>query len=89
MKITKSRLKEIADDVLREESEYQKFFKRLIEKVVNLSHKCLMMKRRSFFNKIQTIKVWKGRGKKNEELNSSEIGKGSKITEVNHLKMVI
>ena len=28
MKITKSRLKEIIKDVLKEESEYQKFFKK-------------------------------------------------------------
>ena len=33
MKITKSRLKEIIADVLREESEYQKFFKKALEKI--------------------------------------------------------
>ena len=32
MKITKSRLKEIIKDVLKEESEYQKFFKTALEK---------------------------------------------------------
>ena len=32
MKITKSRLKEIIKDVLKEESEYQKFFKKALEK---------------------------------------------------------
>ena len=32
MKITKSRLKEIIKDVLKEESEYQKFFKKVTRK---------------------------------------------------------
>ena len=32
MKITKERLKEIIKDVLREETEYQKFFKKALEK---------------------------------------------------------
>ena len=31
MKITKERLKEIIKDVLREETEYQKFFKKAID----------------------------------------------------------
>ena len=64
MKITREQLKNIVRETLLEESEYQKFFKKALEKAVNLSHQCLMKKREKFFNKIE--KTWKGRGKKNE-----------------------
>lgn len=74
MKITKNRLKEIIADVLREESEYQKFFKKALEKSGKSIPQMSDDEKKAFFNKIQT--AWKGRGKKNEELNSSDIGKG-------------
>ena len=74
MKITKSRLKEIIADVLREESEYQTFFKKALEKSGKSIPSMSDEEKKAFFNKIQ--KAWKGKGKKNEELASSQIGKG-------------
>jgi len=64
MKITKSRLKEIIKDVLKEESEYQKFFKKALEKAGKSIPQMSDDEKKAFFNKIE--KTWKGRGKKNE-----------------------
>ena len=84
MKITKSRLKEIIADVLREESEYQKFFKKALEKsgksIPQMSddekdHSSIRFKR---CGRVE---------EKNEELNSSEIGKDD--NKCNHLKKII
>ena len=62
MKITKSRLKEIIKDVLKEESEYQKFFKKALEKAGKSIPKMSDDEKKAFFNKIE--KTWKGRGEK-------------------------
>ena len=62
MKITKSRLKEIIADVLKEESEYQKFFKKALEKAGKSIPQMSDDEKKAFFNKIE--KTWKGRGEK-------------------------
>tara|TARA_Y100000768_G_scaffold387358_1_gene378388 strand:+ start:14748 stop:15203 length:456 start_codon:yes stop_codon:yes gene_type:complete len=64
MKITKSRLKEIIADVLREESEYQAFFKKALEKAGKSIPQMSDDEKKAFFNKIE--KTWKGRGEKSE-----------------------
>ena len=91
MKITREQLKNIVRETLLEESEYQKFFKKALEKAGKSIPKMSDEEKKAFFNKIE--KTWKGRGKKNErfgrgvqgptfgsqeidELSSSEIGKG-------------
>ena len=51
MKISKERLKEIIKDVLREETEYQKFFAKALKNLVSLFLKCLMKKRKHFLAK--------------------------------------
>ena len=64
MKITKERLKEIIKDVLREETEYQKFFAKALKKSGKSIPQMSDDEKKAFFNKIE--KTWKGRGKKNE-----------------------
>ena len=64
MKITKSRLKEIIADVLREESDYQAFFKKALEKSGKSIPQMSDDEKKEFFNKIQ--KAWKGKGEKTE-----------------------
>ena len=67
MKISKERLKEIIKDVLREETEYQKFFAKALKNLVIYSTN-LMMKRK-FFNKIDA--AWKGKGEKRKLKNEN------------------
>ena len=92
MKITREQLKNIVKETLKEDSEYQKFFKKALEKAGKSLPQMSDDEKKAFFNKIQ--KTWKGRGSKNErfgrgaegptfgsqeideKLNSSEIGKG-------------
>ena len=64
MKISKSRLKEIIADVLREESDYQAFFKKALEKSGKSIPQMSDDEKKEFFNKIQ--KAWKGKGEKTE-----------------------
>ena len=53
MKISKSRLKEIIIDVLREESDYQPFFKKALEKSGKSIPQMSDDEKKEFFNKIQ------------------------------------
>ena len=77
MKITKSRLKEIIADVLREESEYQKFFKKALEKAGKSIPQMSDDEKKAFFNKIE--KTWKSRGAKNEvEVNEGKFKREEK-----------
>lgn len=64
MKITKERLKEIITDVLKEESEYQKFFAKALKKSGKSIPQMSDEEKKSFFNKIDT--AWKGKGEKKE-----------------------
>lgn len=62
MKISKERLKEIIKDVLREETEYQKFFKKALEKAGKSIPQMSDEEKKAFFNKIDS--AWKGKGEK-------------------------
>lgn len=62
MKISKERLKEIIKDVLREETEYQKFFKKALEKSGKSIPQMSDEEKKAFFNKIDA--AWKGKGEK-------------------------
>ena len=64
MKITKERLKEIIKDVLREETEYQKFFNQALEKAGKSIPQMSDDEKKAFFNKIDA--AWKGKGEKKE-----------------------
>ena len=64
MKISKSRLREIVKEVIKEESDYQEFFKRALEKTGKSIPQMSDEEKKAFFNKID--KAWKGKGEKNE-----------------------
>ena len=64
MKITKERLKEIIKDVLREETEYQKFFAKALKKSGKSIPQMSDEEKKTFFNKIDA--AWKGKGEKKE-----------------------
>ena len=69
MKISKGRLKEIIADVLREESDYQAFFKKALEKTGKSIPQMSDEEKKDFFNKIE--KAWKGKGEKSESIEES------------------
>ena len=66
MKITKENIKETLRSIMKEESEYQVFFRKALEKagksITNMSDD----EKKAFFNKIDA--AWDGKGEKNEEL---------------------
>ena len=68
MKITKEQLKKIVRETLTEESEYQTFFKKALEKAGKSIPQMSDDEKKSFFNKIE--KAWKGRGEKKNEGNA-------------------
>ena len=99
MKITREQFKNIVREVMVEETEYQTFFKKALEKTGKSIPDMSDEEKKAFFNKIDA--TWKGRGEKresvvegelppalkkaiedkkkkevDENLNSSEIGKG-------------
>jgi|688.fasta_scaffold173531_3 hypothetical protein len=66
MNITKERLKELVKEVMTEESEYQAFFAKALEKAGKGINDMNDDEKKAFFNKVDT--AWNGKGEKNEEL---------------------
>ena len=70
MKITKERLKELVKEVMTEESEYQAFFQKALDKAGKGINDMTDDEKKAFFNKIDT--AWNGKGEKNEELTGGQ-----------------
>ncbi len=70
MKITREALKNIVKETMIEESEYQEFFKRALEKAGKSIPSMSDEEKKAFFNKIE--KTWKGKGAKKEEVSELE-----------------
>jgi hypothetical protein len=66
MKITKERLKELVKEVMTEESEYQAFFQKALDKAGKSIPSMSDEEKKTFFDKIDT--AWNGKGEKNEAL---------------------
>ena len=64
MKITKERLKELVKEVMTEESEYQAFFQKALDKAGKDINAMSDDEKKDFFNKIDS--AWNGKGEKNE-----------------------
>ena len=64
MKITKERLREIIREVIKEESEYQTFFKKALEKTGKSIPQMSDEEKKAFFNKIDA--AWNAKGEKKE-----------------------
>ena len=64
MKITREQLKNIVRETLQEESEYQTFFKKALEKAGKSITQMSDDEKKSFFNKVDA--AWNGKGEKNE-----------------------
>ena len=70
MKITKERLKELVKEVMTEESEYQAFFQKALDKAGKSIPSMSDEEKKAFFDKIDT--AWNGKGEKNEELTGGQ-----------------
>jgi hypothetical protein len=70
MKITKERLKELVKEVMTEESEYQAFFQKALDKAGKGINDMSDDEKKAFFNKIDA--AWNGKGEKNEELTGDQ-----------------
>ena len=64
MKITKERLKELVKEVMTEESEYQAFFQKALDKAGKDINTMSDEEKKEFFNKIDS--AWNGKGEKSE-----------------------
>jgi len=64
MKITRENLKNIVREAMVEESAYQEFFKKALEKTGKSIPQMSDEEKKAFFNKIDS--AWKGKGEKNE-----------------------
>ena len=67
MKITREALKNIVKETMIEESEYQEFFKRALEKAGKSIPQMSDEEKKKFFNNIE--KTWKGKGAKQEQVS--------------------
>jgi hypothetical protein len=70
MKITREAFKNIVREVMTEESEYQDFFKRALEKTGKSIPDMSDEEKKAFFNKIDA--AWDAKGEKNEELTGNQ-----------------
>ena len=64
MNITRERLKELVKEVMTEESEYQAFFQKALDKAGKDINSMSDEEKKSFFNKIDN--AWNGKGEKTE-----------------------
>jgi hypothetical protein len=70
MKITRERLKELVKEVMTEESEYQAFFQKALDKAGKGINDMSDDEKKAFFNKVDS--AWNGKGEKNEELTGGQ-----------------
>ena len=70
MKITREALKTIVKETMIEESEYQEFFKKALEKAGKSIPDMSDEEKKAFFNNIE--KTWKGKGPK-KEISETEL----------------
>ena len=66
MNISRERLKELVKEVMTEESEYQAFFQKALDKAGKDINSMNDEEKKAFFNKIDS--AWNGKGEKNEAL---------------------
>ena len=64
--ITRQRLKELVKEVMVEETEYQAFFQKALDKAGKSIPSMSDEEKKVFFDKIDS--AWNGKGEKNEEL---------------------
>jgi hypothetical protein len=87
MKITKERLKELVKEVMTEESEYQAFFQKALDKAGKSISSMSDEEKKAFFNKIDT--AWNGKSEKSESVNEVRDTEGNEFPELEDVKMAV
>jgi hypothetical protein len=86
MKITKERLKELVKEVMTEESEYQAFFQKALDKAGKSIPSMSDEEKKAFFDKIDS--AWNGKGEKNENINEYDEWQNTRIQSKNIFRML-
>jgi len=72
--IKREALKSIVKEVMKEESEYQKFFQKVLDKAGKSIPSMSDDEKKAFFNKVDS--AWSARGEKNESVNEGIVNEG-------------
>jgi hypothetical protein len=86
--ITKERLKELVKEVMVEETEYQAFFQKALDKAGKSIPSMSDDEKKEFFNKIDS--AWNGKGEKSESVvNEARDSAGNEYPEYDDVKAAV
>ena len=85
--ITKLRLKELVKEVMTEESEYQAFFAKALQKAGKGINDMTDDEKKAFFNKVDG--AWNGKGEKSESIDEARDAEGNEFPELDDVKAAI
>ena len=85
--ITKLRLKELVKEVMTEESEYQAFFAKALQKAGKGINDMTDDEKKAFFNKVDG--AWNGKGEKSESIDEARDANGNEFPELDDVKAAV
>ena len=85
--MNKNQLKELVKSVMTEESEYQAFFKKALEKSGKSIPSMSDEEKKAFFDKIDA--AWKGKSEKTESVHEARDANGNEFPELDDVKAAV
>ena len=85
--MNKNQLKELVNSVMTEESEYQAFFKKALEKSGKSIPSMSDEEKKAFFDKIDA--AWKGKSEKTESVDEAKDANGNEFPELDDVKAAV
>lgn len=85
--MNKNQLKELVKSVMTEESEYQAFFKKALEKSGKSIPSMSDEEKKAFFDKIDA--AWKGKSEKTESVDEAKDANGNEFPELDDVKAAV
>ena len=85
--MNKEKLKELVKSVMTEESEYQAFFKKALEKSGKSIPSMSDDEKKAFFDKIDA--AWKGKSEKTESVDEAKDANGNEFPELDDVKAAV
>jgi hypothetical protein len=85
--MNKNQLKELVKSVMTEESEYQAFFKKALEKSGKSIPSMSDEEKKAFFDKIDA--AWKGKSEKTESVDEARDANGNEFPELDDVKAAV
>ena len=85
--MNKEKLKELVKSVMTEESEYQAFFKKALEKSGKSIPAMSDDEKKAFFDKIDA--AWKGKSEKTESVDEAKDANGNEFPELDDVKAAV